>query len=292
MALPRALGLLASASFVAGALAACSGEDERPSGPAAGGTSGAGGSGASGGSAGSSGGSGGSAGSSGSSGSAGNAGTAGSSGAAGAAGAAGSGGSGSDGGPIDEACASNVAFWATGAAFVFPTAKALAQELSALTYDYNAHPLTVVLAAKPGGVGLVAVSATESGSGGPQVFPDGKKPALVTAAISSGGFATATAQTEGWLRVVDQSGPKDIALENVELTATTGGKCSTLSASVTAVIPASQGSLSLDLPSGAKTIAELAGGSSGGGQTPDGGAGYPLKLVFSGESTDFDFGSL
>lgn len=286
--MPRALPLLAGLTVLA-ALVGCSGDDERP-GAAAPGT---GGSGASGGSAGTGGGTGGTAGtaggSGGSAGAGGSAGTAGQGGSAGATG--GSGGGGSDGGPIDTPCTSSTAFRATGASFVFPTPKDLAKELGALTYDYSASPVTVVLAAKPSGIGLLAVSATEAGSAG-QVFPSGKKPELVSANIFSGGFSNATTQLAGWLRVVDQSGPRDIELENIDVTATTSNNCASLLASVSAAIAASQGSVTLDLPGGQKTIAELAGGTSGGGQTPDGGVGYPIKLLFSAESTDFDFGSL
>lgn len=267
MVFTRGLVVALSAMAVV-TVASCSDDEGRPKAPGSGGSGGAGATGgesASGGMAGIA--SGGSAGSGG--------------------GVGGSGAAPPTDGALDEPCTSNVAFWATGAAFLFPTPQGLAHELSALTYDYEAHPLTVVLAAKPSGEGFLSIGATE-GDGVPQAFPSGKKPTAVAATIAAGGFSTATTQLEAWLRVVDQSGPKDILLENLSLAATTSNKCSTLSAIVTATIPESQLSLVLDLPGGAKSIQELAGGAA----SPDGGAGYPLKMVFSGEATDFDFGSL
>jgi hypothetical protein len=278
MPLPSRLGPTVAICLFVVAPTGCSAKDGHPGGVATGGSSGLGGS--------SNGGNGGAGGTSG-----GSAGQAGNAGIAGEAGSVGAGGAGSDSGPTDLPCTSNVAFRATGAAFVFPTPPDLAKELGALTYDHSARPVTIVLAAKPGGIGFMAVSATEPSTSG-QVFPVGKQPELVGANISSGGFSNASAQISGWVRIVDQSGEKDILIENVELDATTSSKCATVQATVTAVIPPSQGSLSLELPGRKKTIAELAGGGSDGGQTLDGGAGYPLKMVFAGESTDFEFGSL
>lgn len=208
---------------------------------------------------------------------------------------AGAGSGGNDGGvpPIDTACDRSMAFWATGASFVFPTPKGLASALGPLTYDYTEHPVTVVLAMK-GGSASVAASATEAPVGSqPPGFLAGKKPVFVPASIAIGGFASTASQAQGWLRIKDQTGFKDIELNNIDLSVVTSNQCSTMLAQLTAVIPSSQGGLALDLPSGSTTLGALAGGSSSGGQTPDGGSiGWNLRLVFTGESTDFDFASL
>jgi hypothetical protein len=186
-----------------------------------------------------------------------------------------------------------VAFCATGASFAFPTPKDLAAALGALTFDYNERPVTVVLAID-GGNASVGVSATEQASGASApTFVAGKKPQFVPAAISVGGFATTATQTQAWLRVKDLTGFKDIELNNVDLSVVTSNQCSTMLALLTAVIPGSQGGVTLDLPSGSTTIGALAGGSSGGSQTPDAGSvGWNLRMMFVGESTDFDFKSL
>ncbi len=194
--------------------------------------------------------------------------------------------------PIDTACDRSMAFWATGASFAFPTPKNLAAALATLTYDYTEHPVTVVLAVN-GGDATVAVSATEASGGSAPAFLAGTKPQFVPAAISIGGFATTATQTQAWLRVKDESGFKDIELNNVDLSVVTSNQCSTLLALLTAVIPGTQGAVVLDLPSGSTTIESLAGSSAGGGQTPPGSTtGWNLRMVFSGESTDFDFKSL
>ena len=289
-------GMLSPRTLIALALAgscwlfaACSSEDEeRPKANGFGGTgaTGTGGSGASGGTAGAS------------TGGASGSGTGGSAGASGSAGAGGSAGSPVDAStdgvtPLDPACEGTYAFWATGAAFTFPTPKDLAKELGALTYDYSTHPVTIVLSAKPNGVGTLQIGATETDSGGVlQVFPAGKKPDPVAAKIQLGGFATSVAQTKAWLRVVDQSGPVDLEIDNVTLEASTASQCNSITAVLTAVIPSSQGSIALALPSGSTTIGALAGSPGSGGQGPDGGSGWNLRMLFTGESTDFDFSSL
>ena len=100
-------------------------------------------------------------------------------------------------------------------------------------------------------------------------------------------------QAQGWLKVKDPSGIKQIELSNIELSVSTSNKCSVLVGLLTAVIPISQGAITLELDSGSTSIAALVGGAADGGQIPDGGAlGWNLRLLFSAESTDFDFASL
>lgn len=197
--------------------------------------------------------------------------------------------------PIDTICAGKVAFWAAGASFAFPTPKALAAALGSLTFEYERHPITLVLDTQADGGGAsVAISATVAdASGYQQVFPPGQAPAPVAAVLTAGGITTAQPEAQGWLRVEDQSGVKAIELHDIELEATTSNKCNTLLGVVTALIPVSQGNVVLELATGKTTIATLAGESADGGQTPDGGTlGWNIRMMFLGESTDFDFESL
>ncbi|MEZ4226606.1 MAG: hypothetical protein R3B13_37005 [Polyangiaceae bacterium] len=210
----------------------------------------------------------------------------------------GSAGSGVDGGgqgggsgvpSVDTACDRSMAFWATGASFVFPTPKPLAYGLGPLTYDYGEHPITVVLAVQSGAA-TVAASATDLDTSGQSPGFVGEKPQFVPAILSAGGFASSASQQRGWLRIKDQSGFKDIEMNNIELSVVTSNQCSTILAQLTAVIPSSEGGVVLDLPSGSTTLEALAGASSSGGKSPE--VGWNLRLVFAGESTDFDFASL
>jgi len=191
--------------------------------------------------------------------------------------------------PVDSACSSPVAFWATGASFTYPTPPKLASALSGLTYDYGTHPLTVVLLPK-GGSARLAVSATETQSGGfKQVFPSAMAPTPVDAVLSAGGFHNSAEQSKGWLRVTDLSGSRDIEIDSINLSATTASSCNSIVATLTATIPSSQSSVQLDLAGGSTTLGALAQTSGG----PDGGVqGWNLKMLFTGESTDFDFASL
>jgi hypothetical protein len=278
---------------VAGLSFACSGGNEHPNAPGAGGgnSGGSGGVGLGGGSGGGLGGSsggglGGSGGMGGSAGAAGS-GQSGGSGGIGTSGAAGSGALGGAGGgtaPWDTECDGPVAFWATGASFAFPTPPNLAKELGALTYDHDTHPISVVLNVTASDATLGASATMQQSSGLAQVFLPGKKPDFVSAKLAAGGFGTTASEMQGWLRVKDQSGFKDIELNGIDLSVTTSNKCSTILALLTTTIPATAGGITLDLPSGSTTVGALAEGGSA--------VGWNLRMLFAGESTDFDFASL
>ncbi|MCK6531323.1 MAG: hypothetical protein L6Q84_00015 [Polyangiaceae bacterium] len=244
---------------------------------------------------------GGAAGSGGSVGGAASGGSAGVAGAAGSADAAGGSGGGagvspdggSDGGPdasgdatgaIDTPCTGNKAFVANGAAYVFPTPPALAGALGALAYDATAHPLTVVLAVKGDGTAVTAASASHVVEGGlAHSYPDSMKPDLAPATVKAGGFTTSSQQKGAWLVLTDKGGDKYVKLENVAFSASTSSGCSTALVALTAVIPASEGGLSIELPAESTTLGQLAGPSNGGA--------WDLKVLFTAASTDFDFGS-
>jgi hypothetical protein len=218
------------------------------------------------------------------------AGSAGAGGAGSAGGSAPGGGAGgsSDAGAADLLCAGDVAFWATGMAFVAPTPEPLAQALSALAYDPLSHPLSIVLA---GASAKMGASATQDGGSGLAVFPPGEAPELVPAIIAAGGFETGAPQAVGYLRFVDAMGPVSIEVTGVTLKASTSSGCSTLLATLTAIIPASEGSKTLHLKGGASTIAEL-GGSDGGGEKDAGPPSWEIRALFSGETMAFDFTTL
>lgn len=225
----------------------------------------------------------------------------GSAGVAGSAGAAGGSGGGagastdggSDGSPdasgdaagaIDTPCTGNKAFVANGAAYVFPTPPTLAGALGALAYDASAHPLTVVLAVKGDGTAVTAASASHVVEGGlAHSYPDAMKPDLAAASVKAGGFATSTQQKGAWLVITDKSGEKYVKLENVAYSASTSSGCATALVALTAVIPASEGDVSIEMPTESTTLGKLAGPSNGGA--------WDLKILFTAASTDFDFGS-
>lgn len=268
----------------------CSGEDDKPKqsafgGSSGGGNGGSGGSGASGASGGSA--NGGSAGSSGGTSAGGSGGAGANGGSGGIHTSGGNAGNGATGGtgviePTDSPCEEQRAFLASGMAFVAPTPPELGLALSRLTYDASAHPISVVARFKPTQVSGVAwISATEA-DGANQIFPQGFVPDPVDLDLQIGGFNTVQPATEAWL-VVNDGAEKRIRLTNIDLVATTSNACSILNGSISAVIPDTEGSVQLTLPSGNTTIAQLAGGST---------TSWNVRAVFQAATTDFDFESL
>lgn len=189
-----------------------------------------------------------------------------------------------DGGAIDVACTGNRAFLAGGAAFVHPTPAGLAAAANALTYDVNTHLLTLVLAMKGDGTAVAAASASQVPEGGvAQAFPAAMTPDWVPASVKVGGFTSGGQQKDGWLLLGDQAGEKLIKIENITFAVTTSASCSLATVTLTAVIPASEASVALELATESTTLGKLAGPSNGGS--------WDLKLLFTAASTDFDFGS-
>jgi hypothetical protein len=220
-------------------------------------------------------------------------GTSGGGGAAGEGGTAGRDGTGATGGSagaggttgidaVDSLCSGAAVFWATSLVFQEETPAALATEFNILAAQTGAHPITIVLVAT-GSEGEIATSATELAADGlSQAFPAAQVPDTQAATLFGGGFRNDAPQTAGWLRFQDQQGSVDIALTNVGVDATSLGGCSSVSATLTADIPASQAGVSLDLASGVTTVGAL-----GGGAGP-----WPISAEFRGESIDFDFEAL
>ncbi len=167
-------------------------------------------------------------------------------------------------------------------AFVAPTPPDLGLALSRLTYDVSAHPISVVARFKASeATGQAWISATEF-DGTAHVFPQGYQPEPVSLDLQIGGFNSSGPATEGWL-AIDDGAPKRIRLTNIDLVATTSNGCSVLNGSISAVIPESEGSVQLTLPSGTKTVAELAGGTT---------TSWNVRATFQAATTDFDFESL
>jgi hypothetical protein len=175
--------------------------------------------------------------------------------------------------------------------FAFPTPAPLAEALDRLTYDPTSHPLSVVLLAAGGDeAATIAIGATDT-DGFDQVFPPGKKPTFGPALLGETEFSTAGPQLVGWLRVVDEVGPVDIQLANINLSALTKSSCTILSGVIDAEIPESQLGTNLHIDGTTRTLGELAGGPvSDGGQVLDGGngVGTSLHALFVGETMSFD----
>ncbi|MCA9629235.1 MAG: hypothetical protein KC766_16285 [Myxococcales bacterium] len=194
-----------------------------------------------------------------------------------------SGGSAGDGEltPTDSACAEQRAFVAGGMAFVAPTPPELGLALSRLLYDPASKPISVVARFKPSEAsGSAWISASEL-EGFEQAFPPGFVPEPVNLALQFGGFNTTEPAKAGWL-VVGADATR-VRLENIELVARTSNACSVLDATLSAVIPDSEGAVELDLPSGKTTIAALAGGTT---------TSWNVRAVFQAATTDFDFEAL
>lgn len=233
-----------------------------------------------------------------------------SSSASGGLGGDGSGGSGASGqggeGPVDggtggpaEAgasdppCENDYAFWASGMSFSAPTPKPLALALTELAYDPASHPIAIVLAAKGGAASArLFVSATEKNGAGAQVFPQGKAPDFAPATLLFGGFESGAPQMKGYLRLVDMVGPIDIELSGVSVKVSTSSGCSSMLATLSAIIPNTEGGKTLHLSAGSSTIAELGGDGGGGGPKDPGEQSWEIRAIFAGETMSFDFTTL
>ncbi len=192
--------------------------------------------------------------------------------------------------PADSPCFAEVAFWASGMAFMSPTPMALAKAFNQLAYDDSlAHPISIVLvASKPEQMTpSVGISATADNGSGLHVFPSGQKPEFVSATIGYGYFSTKTPQTSGYLHFRHEQGEVDIELRNLFVSAKTGSDCSVLYVTLDAVIPTSESNVALTVDGTATTIGELAGGA--GGSAP---MAWQLRAMFLAETITFDFGSL
>lgn len=211
-------------------------------------------------------------------------------------GAGGAGGAGAgvpvDAGASDPPCTNDFAYWAVGMSFGAPTPQDLGLALSELAYDQSSHPISIILAAKGGvAAATMGVSATADNGAGSQIFPAGTKPTFVPALLSFGGFQSDGSQASGVLHLVDQAGPVDIELNNITVKATTSAGCANMVATLSAVIPGSEGDKTLHLKAGNSTIAELGGGNVGGPKDA-GEVTWEVRAYFAGETMSFDFSTL
>lgn len=213
-------------------------------------------------------------------------GTAGTGGGGGAPGGSGGAGSGGTAGapPFDARCEGAHAFWASGSAWTSPTPRDLAVALNELTYEPATHPLTVVLIARVGVEAVAALSATEVSTDGlSQRFPSGKEAPFLDLELFEGGLRSTAPQSPGWMRLGDTY----VELTNLRVEGVTQGGCTSLSVTLSADIPESEGATVLHLAGGDRTIAELAGG-----MPPSGSIAWPVKAVFGAEEIDFDWETL
>ncbi len=148
--------------------------------------------------------------------------------------------------------------------------------LSELAYDYDSHPLTIVLQSDA----TAAVSATED-SGYSQAYPETYEPAYSPVTMTTDGFESAAPQEMGWLAVESNGKRVLIELDNLSFSVSADDDCSSAIVVVSATIPASEGDTKLDTGK-TKTITELATGSKS-SEAP----GWPVKIVFEAVSIDF-----
>jgi hypothetical protein len=205
------------------------------------------------------------------------------SGAAGGAALGGEGGTSPDPAPT---CAQDVAFGTTTIAFTFPTPEDLAVALDRVTYGFHddPRPLTVVLFAGPERADTSMVtSATRLDDDYSHVFPNSAQPSSAGVVLTPGFLESAAPQSTGFLRVVDDNGRVDLELADVFVRASTSADCSTIVATVDAVIAAHEGNTDLEIDGDDYTIAELAG--------EGGPSGWPLRAILQAEAITFDFES-
>ena len=213
-------------------------------------------------------------------------------GAAGGGGAAGAGGA-SDGGAgigglgPQEPCEIDVAFGGTDIAFTAPTPLDMVLAFTELTYDNPTDdlPLLVLLTAS---FGLASAEMTVSGSEYDDTlfeygFPATKVPVFVPADVGYGEFSNSLPQSLGYLHLTDDDGTTvDIELNNLIVKVKTDD-CLTITATLDAIIPASQAEIELSVGGDTTTIGQLGG---------DTGNAVSLRALFQGESVDFDYGTL
>ena len=253
-----------------------------------------GGSGGSGASSGS-GGAGGSAGSSagGASGKGGGAGSsgAGGSGKGGSGGASGSSGAAGTGGipPLVLPCPNNVAFGPKAAVLEDPTPAKLAMAFNPLLATTKEFTIGVVvrnLKATP----TVGVSAIDF-DGTLGRFSPGKVPMFAGVSFSDGVIQNTDPQDIGYVKLVDDTGPVLIRLEQVRAQVTPKMDCSAASGFVNAGVPAAEGATKLKINGVATTFGDLAGSLAVGGQGSA--THWQFRVSFDNASTvAFDFASL
>jgi hypothetical protein len=171
-------------------------------------------------------------------------------------------------------------------AFTFPTPPKLAAVLNALTYDPPTRPFSLaLLSTKQPGKAALGISATVDGPNGATFLP-GKDVPFTLVSLQQGGFTTIDPSPKGWLRLVDEtSNPVDLEIENIAINVSTQSECSRLVGSLDALILPAQAGISLTHDGQAQTLADLAAAAK-----PD----QPIQIhaLFTGESMNFDFGSL
>jgi hypothetical protein len=198
----------------------------------------------------------------------------------------GEGGSGGSAGPAPT-CTQDVAFGATTIAFTFPTPEDLAVALDRVTYGYqdDPRPLSVVLFAAPERTApkLVTSATRLDDETYSHVFPNSAQPTATGLVLTPGYLETESPQATGFLRVEDDNGRVDIELADVFMSASVSADCSTIMATVDAVIVAEESGTDLEIDGDDYTVGELAG---------DGGpSGWPFRAILQAEAVPFDFSS-
>ena len=180
--------------------------------------------------------------------------------------------------------------------FTDPTPSALSSALTAISGA--THPISLVLHLEEGFL-FGALSATTEDDGGKHVFLPDHVPTLeplVEAFGSPPGVTTVDAQPDATLHFEDEEGPLDIQIEHVVWRATQNSSCADMTVSMQAVIPTSQFSLVVHLPTGDQTIEELVASDSSGPPPIGGGEPTPIPVeiaaTFQGVPLDFDFDTL
>lgn len=196
--------------------------------------------------------------------------------------------------PAVWSCDGDYAFGADATlAFSDPTPSALASALTSVIG--TGYPISLVLHLEADAL-VGALSATVEDSG-QQIFLDVPLLEPVVAAFGSPpGVTSVDPQPNAVFRFEDEAGPVDIQVEHVVWRATQNSDCADMTVSLQAVIPTSQLSVVLHLPTGDQTIGELISSEQpdvtpiGGGEPPP----IPVEIAatFQGVPLDFDFDSL
>ncbi len=133
----------------------------------------------------------------------------------------------------DLACQQDLAFAAVSGAFVGPTPFELALALNQVAYDTSV--ISFVLRGAADDPTLTASYTLVQD--GEHMFPKVLEPSSAPAWVSDSGFGSTSSQQQGWMLVSIDSGPLEIPLRNIRVTASTESGCTRGVAVVTAVIP-------------------------------------------------------
>jgi hypothetical protein len=173
-------------------------------------------------------------------------------------------------------------------AFSVPTAKPVALVLNSLFYDPIDYTFVIALKGlnSPDTAQIALSSPVDLG--GKPGFPASQKPKTALLAYPSGGAQTSQPQEEAYLRLVDEEKSEIfLKLQQVRVDLLINSACNGATASLTALIPESEGGKPIMANGQKKTLLELQPLENPGGQGKA--DGWQIQATFLTSSVEFDF---